>query len=105
MPACENCNNKWSWKQTIKITTTLNPAVTCPYCGEKQYQTQKSKMKIGFLTAIVLLPALIQIFFEVPGAFLLGLVPVLFIIVMVLYPFLVNLSSREEYINLFRDTE
>lgn len=60
MPTCENCNNKWSWKQTIKKTASLDPALICPYCGEKQYQTQKSKTKGGFLIVIVLLPLFIQ---------------------------------------------
>lgn len=98
MPTCENCSNKWNWKQTIKKTTTLNPAMTCPYCGGKQYQTQKSKGKIGMLTPIVLLPLLIQIFFDVPGVILLSLLPILFVLVVFLYPFLVKLSSKERYI-------
>lgn len=103
MPTCENCNNKWSWKQTIKLTTTLNPAIHCPHCGDKQYQTQKSKTKSSFLTIIILLPLLLNIFFDIPGAILLSLIPVLFIVAMLLYPFLVEISNREEYINLARD--
>lgn len=103
MPNCVNCHNKWNWKQTIKITTTLNPVMTCPYCGEKQYQTQKSKTKIGFLTTIVLLPLLLQPFFDIPGAFLLSLFPILAVIVILLYPFLIELSSKEEYINFSND--
>lgn len=82
---------------------TLKPELTCPYCGEKQYQTQKSKTKAAFLTPIVLLPLLIQIFFDVPGAVLLGLIPVLAVIVILLYPFLVELSCKEEYINFYKD--
>lgn len=105
MPICEDCNNKWSWKQTIKKTTTLNPTMICPYCGEKQYQTQSSKMKISFLTPIVLLPLLIQIFFNVSGAVLFGLFPVLLIIILLLYPFLMKLSSKEEYINFAKDKQ
>lgn len=98
MPICENCNRQWSWKQTIKKTATLNPAMTCPYCEEKQYQTQKSKGKISMLTPIVLLPLIIQMFFEVPAVILLSLFPVLFVLVMIFYPFLVNISSIEKHI-------
>ncbi|PIC75852.1 hypothetical protein CSV74_13815 [Sporosarcina sp. P19] len=98
MPTCEKCANQWSWKQTIKKTSTLNPAMTCPYCGEKQYQTQKSRGRVGMLTPIVLLPLLIQLFFDVPGAILLSLFPILFIFVIILYPFVVKLSSQETYI-------
>ena len=105
MPICENCNNKWSWKQTIKKTTTLNPAMICPYCEEKQYQTQKSKNKSSIFNTIILLPLLLQIFFDIPRAILLSLFPILFILVMLLYPFLVKISSREEYIDFFRNKQ
>lgn len=101
MPICQNCHNKWSWKQTIKKTFTLDPGMTCPYCEEKQYQTQKSNIKSSFLNAIILLPLLSNMFFDIPGVFLLSLFPILFLIVMSLYPFLVKLSSREEHINFF----
>lgn len=101
MPICENCNNKWSWKETVKKTASLDPALICPYCGEKQYQTQRSKTKGGFSIVIVLLPLFIQNFFDIPEAVLFCLFPVLLIVVILLYPFLVELSSEEEYINLF----
>lgn len=103
MPTCGNCHNEWSWKQTLKKTTTLDPAMSCPYCGEKQYQTQKSKTKISFLTLIVLLPLLLQIFFDLPRAILFSLFPILSIIVIVLLPSFIELSSREEQRNFFED--
>ncbi|GAB3056518.1 TIGR04104 family putative zinc finger protein [Virgibacillus ainsalahensis] len=81
----------------------MDPAMSCPYCEEKQYQTQKSKTKAPFLSQIVLLPLLIQIFFDVPGIVLLSLIPVLAVIVFLLYPFLIELSCKEEYINFFKE--
>lgn len=105
MPICENCNNKWSWKQTIKKTTTLNPTMICPYCGEKQYQTQSSKMKISLLTPIVLLPLLIQIFLDVSRVVLVSLFSALCIVVLLVYPFLVKLTSKEEYLNFSKDKQ
>ena len=103
MPTCDNCHNKWNWKQTIKKTTTLNPIMTCPYCGGKQYQTQKSKTKIGFLTSLVLSQRAHQPSSQIPGFFLLSLFPILAVIVILLYPFLIELSSREEFINFSKD--
>src|SRR5699024_9941211 len=97
MPTCKNCNNKWSWKQTIKKTMTLYPEMSCPCCEEKQYQSKKSKTKVPFLSLIILLPLLIRAFFDVPGAVLLSLIPVLAIIIILIYPFLIELSSREEF--------
>ncbi|MCH4827577.1 TIGR04104 family putative zinc finger protein [Planococcus halocryophilus] len=103
MPTCDNCHNKWNWKQTIKRTTTLDPAIICPYCGEKQYQTKKSRTKTGFLIIIILFPLLLQIFFDISEVILLSLFPILAVIVMCLYPFFIELSSREEHINFFED--
>lgn len=103
MPICVNCNHKWSWTQTVKITTTLMPAMSCPYCGENQYQTQKSKTKARFLSLIILIPLLIQAFFSVSATILLSLIPILAVIFILLYPFLVELSCKEEYIDPFKD--
>ena len=97
MPICNICNNKWSWKQTVKKTMTLSPEMSCPYCEEKQYQSKKSKARAPFLSLIILLPLLIQAFFDVSGVILLSLIPLLAIIILLLYPFLVELSNKEEF--------
>ncbi|WP_234028481.1 hypothetical protein [Lentibacillus sp. Marseille-P4043] len=82
------------------------PAMICPYCGEKQYQTQKSKMKGGFLTGIVVfLMVWIPNLFDISVAGTLGFLPVLIAIILIIYPYLVELSSTEEYINFFRDKQ
>lgn len=96
MPICKKCNNKWSFKQTINKTTTLDSEMICPYCGKKQYQSKKSKVVGAFLSLIILLPLLIQPFFNIPVTVLLSLIPVLVIIIFFVYPFTVKLSNREE---------
>lgn len=103
MPICDNCNHKWSWTQTVKKTTTLMPAMSCPYCGEKQYQTQKSKTKAGLFSLIILFPLLIQAFYNVSATILLSLIPILAIVIFLLFPFLVEISGEEEYIDPFKD--
>jgi len=97
MPICNICNHKWSWLQTAKKMMTWSPEMSCPYCEEKQYQSKKSKVKAPFLSLLILLPFLIQAFFDVSGAVLLSLIPVLAVIIFLLYPFLVELSNKEEY--------
>lgn len=97
MPICKNCRNNWSWKQTVKKMFTLDTGMKCPYCGENQYQTQKSKKRTSILNSIVLLPLLLNIFFDIPIVMLLSLFPVLFIIVISLSPFIMHLSNKEEF--------
>lgn len=75
---------------------TLNSEMSCPYCDEKQYQSKSSKTKTPFLGLLVLLPLLIQAFFDVPVAILLSLIPILAVIVFIVYPFLIKLSNKEE---------
>ncbi|SFD41263.1 cxxc_20_cxxc protein [Lentibacillus persicus] len=99
MPSCEKCGHTWSWKQTLKKSFTLDPAMKCPNCGEKQYQTRKSRKKSSFLTFIIISPLLLNFLFDIPGVILLSLFPVLFLAVMAIHPFLIKLSSKEEYIN------
>ncbi len=94
MPACENCDNTWTWKQTLRKTFTLYPDVTCPYCGEVQYQTDRFKMQ-GFTSSlIILIPFLLNLFLDIPGVLLLSLFPILAIIYFLVYPFLVVLRSE-----------
>ncbi|TRM10781.1 hypothetical protein FH966_03085 [Lentibacillus cibarius] len=97
MPTCQNCHNKWSWKQTMKKMFTLDTGMNCPYCGERQYQTRKSRKNAGLLNFFILLPLLLNIFFDIPAAILLSSFPVLFFLVMSLNPVLMHLSSKEEY--------
>ncbi|TQS75187.1 hypothetical protein DX933_07545 [Ornithinibacillus gellani] len=103
MPVCENCHRKWSWKQTIRKTTTLDPAMSCPYCGEKQYQTQKSKTKIGIITACILLAMPILLLLEAPKIMMISLLPSSFIVGMLVYPFFVKISSKEQFIDFFKN--
>lgn len=94
MPTCKNCENKWNWKQTISRTTTFNSAMTCPCCGKKQYQTMRSKVKIAILNLIIYLPLLMQAFLDVSKTLLISLIPALGILVILIFPYLVELRNR-----------
>ncbi|WP_100009818.1 TIGR04104 family putative zinc finger protein [Lentibacillus sediminis] len=97
MPICENCGGKWSWKQTVKKSFTLDTGMECPHCGKKQYQTVKSKKRSAPLLFIVTLPLLLNLLFDIPGVVLLSLFPVIFVVLMSTYSFLMELSDKEEF--------
>ncbi|MFC7746952.1 TIGR04104 family putative zinc finger protein [Lentibacillus kimchii] len=96
MPTCANCHHRWSWGQTIKKTNAIDPAMTCPYCGEKQYETQKSRKKNSVLNLVILLPLLIQAFFDIPAVVLIAFIIIIFVAVILLHPLWMEISSREE---------
>src|SRR5690625_2881981 len=98
MPICTKCNNKWSWKQTFKKMMTMRSKMLCPFCGEKQYQSRKSRIIAPFLNLIIILPPfLIKTLFDVSKVFTLSLIPFLGGSVFLLYPFIVRLSSKNEF--------
>ncbi len=51
---------------------------------------------------VVLLPLLMTTFFDISVALLLGLSPILLVFSMSISPFLMEVSSKEEFIDFFR---
>ncbi|CEI82345.1 hypothetical protein J18TS1_18700 [Oceanobacillus oncorhynchi subsp. incaldanensis] len=96
MPTCQHCHRKWTWKQTMKVTTTLDTAYSCPYCEEKQYATNKSRIQFSFLM-IIPLAALLLNFFNVPFWFIFSWLILGSIIVLSLFPAVLKLTSTEEF--------
>lgn len=100
MPTCENCHSRWRYKETIKKSFTLDPAMICSYCGEKQFQTQKSKVKVAFLTPITfLLWLIVQNVFAIPLAVTISIATIFIVIIILILPLLIELSSTEKYID------
>ncbi|SEQ36368.1 cxxc_20_cxxc protein [Virgibacillus subterraneus] len=92
MPVCQNCGEKWTWKQTIKTMFRLK----CPHCGEKQYESVSSRIRGGVFVLIPLVLLPINAWLE----FSLGTMVILAIIfasiVIGLYPLILKLSNKEE---------
>ncbi|WP_200411313.1 TIGR04104 family putative zinc finger protein [Virgibacillus salexigens] len=92
MPTCENCGEKWTWKQTIKTMFRL----VCPYCDKKQYESASSRTRGGvfMLFPVVFLP--INAWLEISVGIALIIAIIFVFITFGLYPFILNLSSEEE---------
>lgn len=92
MPICQNCGNKWTWKQTIKTIFKLR----CPHCGQKQYESTSSRIRSGIfgLLPVMLLPVNAWLDFSV--GVVLPMVVMLVLIILGFYPFILKLSNEEE---------
>ena len=96
MPTCQNCHTAWSWKQTFKKSFTLNTAMICPYCGENQYVTSRTRKTSSMITSITLaVIMLLNVFWGPSLIFVMALVASI-PIYLGSYPFLVELSNQEE---------
>ncbi|MGP4108945.1 TIGR04104 family putative zinc finger protein [Virgibacillus sp. L01] len=92
MPVCQNCGEKWTWKQTVKTMFRLK----CPHCGEKQYESASSRIRGGVfvLIPLVLLPINAWLEFSIGTVLILAII--FAFIIIGLYPFIIKLSNEEE---------
>ncbi|WP_461179156.1 TIGR04104 family putative zinc finger protein [Virgibacillus ainsalahensis] len=93
MPICQNCGEKWTWKQTIKTLFRLK----CPHCYKKQYESASSRLRssaLSFLPLVVILPINVLFDFSVSTALIIGVIFIFFIFG--LYPVILKLSNEEE---------
>ena len=96
MPVCQNCHQKWTWKQTFKKSFTLDNGMYCPYCEKKQYITKASRVRSAL---ILFLPITLLNVWNLsfgPSMIILYIWIILIPLVIGLYPFWVELSSTEK---------
>lgn len=96
MPVCQNCFNKWTWKQTFIKSFTLQKSMKCPYCEAKQYSTAKSKRQISALSMIPPFIPLLQIFMGQAPSLILIILLICGILLISIFPALMKLSNQEE---------
>lgn len=94
MPICQHCKQKWTWLESMKKIFRM----TCPYCGEKQYQSAQSKKIASFIYVIPMLivfimNSLFSLSIGVGLMFLLLILALFFSII----PFYLKLSNEEEF--------
>ena len=96
MRTCQNCHNKWSWKQTFKRSFTLGKGMECPYCHELQFYSLSFRKRSMILTfTLLILISLINIFF---GTSYTSVISSILLIPLFLgvFPLFVELSNEEE---------
>ncbi|WP_261132109.1 TIGR04104 family putative zinc finger protein [Bacillus sp. Marseille-Q3570] len=102
MPTCQNCHHEWTWRQTFKKQCRFNNKMTCPYCGEEQYISAKTRRNmVGYLVLVpfILLCVMAAIDFliiDVPAmALYLSNVSV-FAAMIFISPFFLEVTNTEE---------
>ncbi|MEY8749784.1 TIGR04104 family putative zinc finger protein [Alkalicoccobacillus gibsonii] len=97
MPTCKHCGTQWTWWQTLKRSFTISPGLPCPNCEKEQFVTKRSKKKTAVLSFIfpMMIPVMTLTQASLTTIFI--FYPSLFIIVFSIYPFLMELSNKEEF--------
>ena len=95
MPTCQKCKQRWSWTQAFKQSFSFS-GMTCPHCKEKQYMSAAYRKRSSIYAAIVLIPLLINIFFDLSITLAVLLASLIGPLVLGINPFLMELSNEEE---------
>ncbi|TYS67523.1 hypothetical protein FZC76_13135 [Sutcliffiella horikoshii] len=95
-PTCANCHNQWSWKMTWKKIFTFKQAITCPFCGEKQYITKSARQKLTLLPIVIPFMNVPFLPFGVSGFYLAMMYVVCLVGIAIGMPALYELSNEEE---------
>ncbi|MBM7553486.1 TIGR04104 family putative zinc finger protein [Thalassobacillus pellis] len=96
MPVCDSCKQEWSWKETMSGSLMWKSKAKCPYCGEEQYMTAKSKRQSSMMSLIPVVPMSITIQFGLSVFLYLPMVIVLGLLAGSLAPRYIKLASYEE---------
>ncbi|WP_083392048.1 TIGR04104 family putative zinc finger protein [Bacillus sp. MUM 13] len=97
MPICQNCGNEWSWYYTVKQLLTFHKSMKCNHCGKIQYERKASRYTtISFLLPLVIISIIFSIVFDLSISIVVLLSIALLIIVILLHPFSIKLSDKEE---------
>ena len=99
MPKCTNCHNQWTWGQTLKVWFTLDTGMICPYCGQKQFSTKKSRNRINLMGFLVTSPLLLQLFFDLSAFILIVLFLVIPVLLVASVPYQIVLTDRDEFLS------
>jgi len=67
-----------------------------PICGESQYYSNGSRIRLSLLILVVFLPLLIRLFIDLPAIIIFLSFLMLALIVYMLYPIFIELNNKEE---------
>ncbi|WP_257348342.1 TIGR04104 family putative zinc finger protein [Pseudalkalibacillus decolorationis] len=95
MPICQNCNSKWTWKETIARMFLIRK-IKCPFCKQKQYLSAKARNNLSLL-GILPLPLGIPLnSFGAPLLLIILIEVFLFSLVIAYMPLKMELSNENE---------
>lgn len=97
MSSCTECQTEWTFKEKAKMYKSLSASKECPYCGEKQFVSLKSKRQGSMLNFLLIFALIVPVFFNIPLVPHIILATVVLIIVLYLQIYLIKLAGREEF--------
>ncbi|HLS35712.1 MAG TPA: TIGR04104 family putative zinc finger protein [Bacillota bacterium] len=95
MPVCTHCQYEWTWTETMKRSFTFEIGWPCPNCKKRQYPSRRAQRR--YLKYTLLIPFCILLLLTgIPKIYTLTIFIIVAIIVLLIYPFTLELSKEEE---------
>lgn len=96
MPTCMNCGRKWSWLNSLKKISSFRKSMKCSHCGEIQYQSSSSRNVTSLLVLLPIITIPISALFNLNLIHILLFNLSLFAVVILLIPYFLKLSNKDE---------
>lgn len=97
MAQCTECQTEWTFKDKAGMYKRLHATRDCPYCGEEQFVSLKSKKQSSMLNFLIIFAMFIPLFFNTSIIPHIIFALVVIAVVMYLQVVLIKLSSKEEF--------
>lgn len=97
MAHCTKCQTEWTFKDKLRTVKNLDGSAKCPYCGEKQYISLKTKRQGSMLSMIIILAIFIPVFFDIPLMVHILIGAASIIAVLIPQVAIIQLSGKEEF--------
>src|SRR5690625_1924747 len=95
MPVCTHCQYEWTWTETMKRSFTFEIGWPCPNCKKRQYPSRRAQRR--YLKYTLLIPfCFLLLLTGIPKIYTLTIFIIVAIIVLLIYPFTLELSKEEE---------
>ncbi|WP_042428782.1 TIGR04104 family putative zinc finger protein [Geomicrobium sp. JCM 19039] len=95
IPICENCQQLWSYRWSLKQAFTRIHHMNCSHCHVPQYLTKRAK-KRGVITAILpLMIPVLSLFTSLSFLGIMSVFTVLAVAVIAVFPLLMEVGNEE----------
>ena len=96
MPTCKNCGRKWSWFDSIKKLLRFRKKMKCNHCGEIQYQSTSSRNTTSLFVLFPIITIPFSVLFNLSPTSVLLLELAIIVVVILLMPFFLKLTDKDE---------
>ena len=96
MAICQQCQTKWTWKETFRAVVNVRKYDCCPYCGSKQYPTRRTRNNLAVFPSVVAILWIPMLAFDVSLSVILPVELAMAVVTIGVLPFFYHVTDCDE---------